>query len=124
MADIYYRLIFNFFINISYIFNTLYLYAVFIQDRLEEINSSIRGIDIPCPELELNQVMCMPGADDSHCHGNGNKTLQKVRRFWCIRCNHVYMSLRFINLPDLFSEKNTYVTVRLCNTHYPPIPSL
>ena len=31
--------------------------AVFIQDRLEEINSSIRGIDIPRPELDLDQVM-------------------------------------------------------------------
>ena len=31
--------------------------AVFIQDRLEEINSSIRGINIPRPELDLDQVM-------------------------------------------------------------------
>ena len=31
--------------------------AVFIQDRLEEINSSIRGIDISRPELDLDQVM-------------------------------------------------------------------
>ena len=30
---------------------------VFIQDRLEEINSSIGGKDIPCPELDLDQVM-------------------------------------------------------------------
>ena len=33
--------------------------AVFIQDGLEKIDSSIRGIDIPCPELDLDQVMSM-----------------------------------------------------------------
>ena len=33
--------------------------AVFIQDGLEKINSSIRGIDIACPQLELDQVICM-----------------------------------------------------------------